>query len=56
MLHRPALITPGTVWVSATLIVGVSGAEMRADKRMPPDWTLDTLRARIAETYVWRGF
>lgn len=23
---------------------------------MPTDWTLDTLRARIAETYGWSGF
>lgn len=44
------------MWVTATLIVGVNGAEMRVDKRMPPDWTLASLRARIAETYGWRGF
>lgn len=44
------------MWVTATLIVGVNGAEMRVDKRMPPDWTLDSLRARIAETYGWSGF
>lgn len=56
MVHRPALIIQGTVWVSAVLIVGVSGAEMRVDKRMPPDWTLDSLRALIAENYGWSGF
>lgn len=46
---------PGQVWVTTTITVGPQ-AWQRVDRRMPPDWTLDSLRAEIAKTMVWPGF